>query len=327
MRAVVITAPGLENNLKITEAPEPSPGPGQVLVDVAYGGCNFADTMIAKGTYPHPKGYPLVGGLEISGRIAAVGPDVDGFAAGERVAAFLEDAGGFADRCVVPVERLIRVPPAMGLDVAAAFPIQALTSWHLLHTVSTTRPGDVVLLHAIGGGAGLFATQIAVQAGATVIGTVGTKGKEKRALEFGAARVINREEEDFVSAVMAFTKNKGVDKILDSTGASILDRSFAAIRRLGHVVSFGEAEGRPFPNLWERLVTKSLTFTRFHLGHMDLSSDAWRKGIDQVVGGIMSGALKVPIEETFPFEKAGSMLDRLGSRQAAGKLVLAVNPS
>jgi NADPH2:quinone reductase len=327
MRAVVITAPGLENNLKITEAPEPSPGPGQVLVDVAYGGCNFADTMIAKGTYPHPKGYPLVGGLEISGRIAAVGRDVDDFAAGERVAAFLEEAGGFADRCVVPLERLIRVPAAMGLDVAAAFPIQALTSWHLLHTVSITRPGDIVLLHAIGGGAGLFATQIAVQAGATVIGTVGTKGKEKRALEFGAGRVVNREEEDFVSAVMAFTNSKGVDKIIDSTGASILDRSFAAIRRLGHVVSFGEAEGRPFPNLWERLVTKSLTFTRFHLGHMDLSSDAWRKGVDQVVGGIMSGALKVPIEETFPFEKADSMLDRLGSRQTAGKLVLAVNPS
>jgi NADPH2:quinone reductase len=327
MRAIVITAPGLENNLKITEAPEPAPGPGQVLVDVAYGGCNFADTMIAKGTYPHPKGYPLVGGLEISGRIAAVGRDVDDFAAGERVAAFLEDAGGFADRCVVPLERLIRVPAAMGLDVAAAFPIQALTSWHLLHTVSITRPGDIVLLHAIGGGAGLFATQIAVQAGATVIGTVGTKGKEKRALEFGAGRVVNREEEDFVSAVMAFTNSKGVDKIIDSTGASILDRSFAAIRRLGHVVSFGEAEGRPFPNLWERLVTKSLTFTRFHLGHMDLSSDAWRKGVDQVVGGIMSGALKVPIEETFPFEKADSMLDRLGSRQTAGKLVLAVNPS
>jgi NADPH:quinone reductase len=239
----------------------------------------------------------------------------------------LEDAGGFADRCVVPLERLIRVPAAMGLDVAAAFPIQALTSWHLLHTVSITRPGDIVLLHAIGGGAGLFATQIAVQAGATVIGTVGTKGKEKRALEFGAGRVVNREEEDFVSAVMAFTNSKGVDKIIDSTGASILDRSFAAIRRLGHVVSFGEAEGRPFPNLWERLVTKSLTFTRFHLGHMDLSSDAWRKGVDQVVGGIMSGALKVPIEETFPFEKADSMLDRLGSRQTAGKLVLAVNPS
>lgn len=327
MRTVVITAPGIENNLEISVAPKPAPGPRQVLVDVAYGGCNFADTMIVKGTYPHPKGYPLVGGLEISGHVAAVGPGVDSVKAGDRVAAFLEEAGGFADQCVVPAERLIPIPPEMGLDVAAAFPIQALTSWHLLHTVSTTRPGDVILIHAIGGGAGLFATQIAVRAGATVLGTVGTKGKQKRALEFGAARVVNREEEDFVSAVMTFTKSKGVDKILDSTGASILDRSFALVRRLGHVVSFGEAEGKPFPNLWERLVSKSLTFTRFHLGHMDLASEAWRKGVDEVVGGIMSGALKVPIEEVFPFEKAGAMLDRLGSRQVAGKLVLAVNPS
>src|SRR6185312_14402017 len=181
MRAVVITAPGVENNLKIGVEPKPDPSPGLVLVDVAYGGCNFADTMIVKGTYPHPKGYPLVGGLEISGHVAAVGPGVDGVKAGDRVAAFLEEAGGFADQCVVPVERLIPIPPKMGLDVAAAFPIQALTSWHLLHTVSTTRPGDVILIHAIGGGVGLFLTQIAVRAGATVIGTVGTKGKEKRA--------------------------------------------------------------------------------------------------------------------------------------------------
>ena len=244
MRAVVITAPGVENNLKIGVAPTPIPGPGHAPVDVAYGGCNFADTMIARGTYPHPKGYPLVGGLEISGHVAAVGPGVGSVKTGERVAAFLEEAGGFADQCVVPVERLISIPPEMGLDVAAAFPIQALTSWHLLHTVSTTQPGDVILVHAIGGGAGLFATQIAVRAGATVIGTVGTKGKETRALEFGAARVVNREEEDFVGAVRDFTKAKGVDKIVDSTGASILDRSFAVIRRLGHVVSFGEAEGR-----------------------------------------------------------------------------------
>ena len=156
MRAFVITTPGVENNLKITDVPRPAAGPGQVLVDVAYGGCNFADTMIANGTYPHPKGYPLVGGLEISGRIATVGPGVGGFKGGERVAAFLEEAGGFADQCVVPVERLIPIPPGMGLDIAAAFPIQGLTSWHLLHTVSATRPGDTVLIHAIGGGAGLF---------------------------------------------------------------------------------------------------------------------------------------------------------------------------
>ena len=326
MRAIVVTAPGASNNLKVTEAPAPTPARGEALIDVAYCGCNFADTMIARGTYPHPKGYPLIGGLEVSGRIAGVGPDVRGVAVGDAVAAFLEEAGGFADQCVAPVERLIAIPGGMGLDVAASFPIQALTSWHLLHNVSVTKPGEVILLHAIGGGVGLIATQLAVRAGATVIGTVGTRGKEKRALEFGAAKVVNREDEDFVAAVMAFTGGKGVDKIVDSTGASILDRSFATIRKLGHVVSFGEAEGRPFPNLWEKLVSKSLTFTRFHLGHADFASDIWRRSVDEIVGGIMAGALRIPIAETFPFEKAGAMLERLASRQVSGKLILAVNP-
>jgi NADPH2:quinone reductase len=326
MRAIVITAPGASRNLKVTEAPPPTPGRGDALIDVAYCGCNFADTMIARGTYPHPKGYPLIGGLEVSGRIVGVGPDVRGVAVGDAVAAFLEDAGGFADQCVAPAERLIAIPDGMGLDVAASFPIQALTSWHLLHNVSVTKQGDVILLHAIGGGVGLIATQLAVRAGATVIGTVGTRGKEKRPLEFGAAKVVNREDEDFVAAVMAFTRGKGVDKIVDSTGASILDRSFATIRKLGHVVSFGEAEGRPLPNLWERLVSKSLTFTRFHLGHADFASDIWRRSVDEIVGGIMGGALRVPIAETFPFDKAGVMLERLASRRVSGKLILAVNP-
>ena len=327
MRAIVITAPGVENNLSIVEAPEPSPGLGQVLIDVAYGGCNFADTMIAKGTYPHPKGYPIVAGLEISGRIAALGPDVRSVAVGDRVAAFSEEAGGFAERCVVPAERLARIPDAMSLEVAATFPIQALTAWHMLHNVSVTRPRDVILLHAIGGGLGLFATQLAVQAGATVIGTVGTRAKEKRALEYGAALVVNRQDEDFVAAVMAFTRGKGVDKVIDSTGASILDRSFPCIRKLGHVVSYGEAEGRPSPDLWESLVARSLTFTRFHLGHVEFGSDTWRRSLDEVVGGIAEGRLKVHIEAVFPFEQACEMLDRLSSRQVSGKLILAVNPT
>jgi NADPH:quinone reductase len=326
LRAIIIDAPGVKNNLRVGDAPQPIAGTGEALIDVAYCGCNFADTMIASGTYPHPKGYPIVGGLEVSGRIATLGPGVRGVKVGDRVAAFLEEAGGFADQCVARVERLIPIPAGMALDIAAAFPIQALTAWHLLHNVSMTEPGDVILIHAVGGGVGLFATQLAVGAGATVIGTVGTKGKEARALAYGAARVVNREDEDFVEVVARFTSGHGVDKVLDSTGASILDRSFSTIRKLGHVVSFGEAEGRPFPNLWERLVAKSLTFTRFHLGHADFSSAAWRQSIDAVVGGIMDGSLKVPLEETFPFHEAGAMLDRLASRHVAGKLILAVNP-
>ncbi len=326
MQAIVVSAPGNGDNLAVVEAPTPRPGPGEVCVEVAYGGCNFADTMIASGTYPHPKGYPLILGFEISGRISELGAGVQGFSIGDRVAAFSEGAGGFAERCVIPIERVVRVPDAMGLDVAAAFLLQGMTAWHLLHTVSITKPGDVILLHAIGGGVGLMATQLAVRAGATVIGTVGTRGKEKRALDYGASKVINRADEDFVAAVMAFTGGKGVDKIVDSTGAGILDRSFEVIRNLGHVVSYGEAEGRPFPNLWERLVSKSLTFTRFHLGHIDFASEAWPRGLQNVIGAILAGELAVPIEQTFAFEHAREMLDRLSSREVSGKLLLAVKP-
>ncbi len=327
MKAIIVKAPGVADNLTVEDAPAPRPGPGEVSVDVAFCGCNFADTMMVSGTYPHPKGYPLIAGLELSGRVHEVGPGVVTFRLGDRVAAFSEDAGGFAERCVVPAERLIAIPDAMGLDVAAAYPIQALTAWHLLHNVSVTRPGDVILLHAIGGGLGLLATQLAIKAGATVIGTVGTRGKEKRALEMGASLVVHRDDEDFVEAVLRFTAGKGVDKIVDSTGGDILDRSFGCIRKLGHVVSYGEAAGRPFANLWERLVAKSLTFSRLHLGHVDFSGDAWKRSVSEVTGDILSGRLLVRVEEVFAFERAAAMLDRLASRSVSGKLLLAVAPN
>lgn len=327
MRAIVLkSAAGGADDMIITDVPEPAPAAGEVLLEVAYGGCNFADTMMRIGTYPHPKGYPLVAGIEVAGRIAALGPGVTGFAEGDRVAVFIEEAGGFADRCVAPADRLIRLPETVGLDQGAAFYIQALTAWHLLHNVSTTKAGDTLLVHAIGGGVGLYLTQLAVAAGATVIGTVGTAGKEQRALDYGATRVVNRNEEDFTAVVLASTGGRGVDKVLDSTGASILDRSFEVIRKLGHVVSYGEAEGRPLPNLWERLVARSLTFSRYHLGHTDFSGDAWRRSVEAVTGAVAAGSLQVPIEGVFDFTDIEAMYTKLLSRQVAGKLLLAVNP-
>jgi NADPH2:quinone reductase len=154
LRAIIVDAPGVKDNLRVGEAPQPIPGPGEALIDVAYCGCNFADTMIVSGTYPHPKGCPIVGGLEVSGRIAALGPGVTGVKVGDRVAAFLEEAGGFADQCVARVERLIPIPGDMGLDVAAAFPSEAPPRGTCLHNVSVTKPGDVILLHTIDGGVG-----------------------------------------------------------------------------------------------------------------------------------------------------------------------------
>lgn len=325
MRAIVFDPPeAVTKGPLLREVPAPMAMAGQVLVRVHRAGLNYADLMMRRGIYPHPKGYPLVAGLELAGVVEVCGAGVTGFAPGDRVAGFSEGAGGFAEFCVVPEERLIRLPDAMSMDTGAAFYIQSLTAWHLLHTVSTTASGDTLLIHAIGGGVGLQLTQFAKMAGAVVIGTVGTAGKEAQAQAFGADRVVNRESEDFVSVCNDMTKRAGVDKVIDSTGATILDRSFDCIRRLGHVVSYGEAEGKPLANLWERLVQKSLTFTRLHVGHLDNHSAAWLQGVDAVVGAIMAGKLQVPIAGSYALEDAEAMFDALDSRQTAGKLILRV---
>ncbi len=325
MRAVIFERPdGDPASTVIKDAPMPEPGAGEVLVKIAYAGLNFADLMMQSGVYPHPKGYPLVAGLEMSGEIAELGPGVEGWSVGQRIAAFSEDAGAFAEYCAVPAERLIALPDSVPLETGAAFYLQSMTAWSLLHIVSETKPGDHLLIHAIGGGVGLQLTQLAKAAGAHVIGTVGTPGKEEAALAYGADHVVLRSEADFVSACLEATGGKGVDKVVDSTGASILDRSFEAIRPLGHVVSYGEAEGKPYDTLWEQLVRKSLTFTRLHIGHLDYGSHAWRNATQSVLRMIETGTLDVPVKGIFPLNEVADMFAALASRRTAGKLVLQV---
>ena len=217
---------------------------------------------------------------------------------------------------------LIKLPDA-ALDVGAAFPIQALTAYHMMWTIyGGVGKGDTVLVNAVGGGVGLMCTQLAVQAGARVIGTTGTPGKEKRALEYGAERVVVTSTEDFERAVLDFTAGKGVDLAIDSYGATMLDRTFNVVKKLGHVVSIGEAEGQPFKNIRERILPRSQTFTRLHLGHVDQARPNGRRASITCLEGIAAGWLKVPIEGVFPLAEAAEMHRRLEGRHVAGKLLL-----
>lgn len=322
MKAVVIHATGGPEQLVLAERPDPVPGPGEVLLDVAYAGCNWADTQVRMGIYPHPMTYPMVLGFEVSGIVAALGPGVIEAAIGDRVAVFPDKGGAYAEKCVASASGLIKLPSGVPLDVGAAFPIQALTAYHMLFTIHRLKKGDSVLVNAIGGGVGLCCTQLAVQAGAKVIGTTGTPGKEKRALEYGASKVVVTSQEDFVKVALDFTSGKGVDLAIDSYGATMLDRTFDAVRKLGHIISIGEAEGQPFRNIRERILPRSQTFTRLHLGHVDQNSPEWKAGVDHVLGGIAAGWLKIPIEGVFPLAEAAEMHRRLEGRHVAGKLLL-----
>ena len=323
MKAIVIHATGGPEQLSLAELPDPVPGPGEVLLDVAYAGCNWADTQVRLGIYPHAMTYPMVLGFEVSGTVAVLGPGVLGVKVGDRVAAFPEKGGAYAEKCVAPAAGLIPLPDSIALDIAAAFPIQALTAYHMLWTIyGGVGPGDTVLVNAVGGGVGLMCTQLAVHAGAAVVGTTGTPGKEARALDYGAARVVVTDTEDFEAAVLDFTNGKGVDLAIDSYGATMLDRTFGVVKKLGHVISIGEAEGQPFKNIRERILPRSQTFTRLHLGHVDQGSLEWNAGIEHVLGGIADGWLQVPIEGVFPLSEAADMHRRLEGRHVAGKLLL-----
>ncbi len=321
MRAIVVDRPGGIEALVAREVPEPRAGACEVLIETAYCGCNWADLQRRQGTYPHPVDYPHIMGREVSGTVAALGAGVAGLAVGDRVIA-IPSSGGYAERCIAPSRLVSRLPDAVPFDVGAAFQVQALTAYHLLHTVHATAPGETVLVHAAAGGVGLFAIQLAVRAGASVIGTVGTRGKEARALAVGAARVVNLNEGDFVAAALEATDGAGVDLALDSLGAGTLDRTFDAVRALGHIINIGEAEGTPYPNIRERMLPRSQTFTRFSLGNVMDRPDLWRRGMDYVLAALEDGWLDVSIVDRIPFEDAAEAHRRLESRAIAGKLLL-----
>ena len=322
MRAAVVDQPGGIEALVVRDLPEPVAGPGEVLIETAFCGCNWADIQRRQGTYPHPVTYPHVMGREVSGTVLGLGDGVDGLEVGARVIAILPNSGGYAERCLAPSELVTRLPESIPLDVGAAFQVQALTAYHMLYTVHAIRPGETVLVHAASGGVGLFTIQLATSAGATVIGTIGTPGKEGRALAYGAARVVNLNQADFVAIALEMTGGEGVDLAIDSLGAGTLDRTFDAVRTLGHVINIGEAEGVPYPNIRERVLARSQSFTRFSLGHAMERPDFWTRGMQFVLAALLDGSLEVPIVDRFPLDQVAEMHRLLESRQVAGKLLL-----
>ncbi len=322
MRAAVVDNPGGLEALIVREVAEPEAAPGQVLIEIAYCGCNWADIQRRQGIYPHPVSYPHVMGREVSGTVLALGAGVEGLDVGERVIAILPDSGGYAERCTAPAALATRLPAAVPLDVGAAFQVQALTAYHMLHTVRATAAGDTVLLHASSGGVGLFTTQLAVNAGASVIGTVGTPGKEAGPLKYGAARVVNLNESDFVAAALEMIGGEGVDLAIDSLGGETLDRTFDAVRVLGQIINIGETEATPFDNIRDRVLPRSQSFTRFSLGHVMERPNLWARGMDHVLAALEDGSLEAPIVDRFPLDDVAGMHRRLEGRGVAGKLLL-----
>ena len=302
--------------------PKPDLNHHEILVEVHYGGLNYADLMMCNGSYPHPKGYPLNAGIEFSGIVVKCGSEVQKFSVGDRVAGFSEDAGAFSEYLSVPEASVTKLIDEVSLEAGAAYYVQTTTAFHLLNTVGKVDASDIVLIHAIGGGVGLNLTQLAKHVGATVIGTVGTSGKEKRPLECGADQVLDRTKQEFTQEIQQKFGKSPVRLLIDSTGADILNDSFDLMQNLGHVVSYGEASGKPYDNLWSQLVSRSLTFSRLHIGHIDHKSEDWLQAQNIIQEMIKNKKLKLFIEHTFALEDFNLAYQALDSRKISGKILI-----
>ena len=235
MRAVVITHPGGPEVLRLEEVPDPVPGPGEVLVEVAAAGLNRADVLQRQGHYPPPPGAPPYPGMECSGRVIELGPEVPSWQVGDEVCALL-GGGAYAEKVAVPQGQLLPVPEGVSLVDAAALPEAACTIQGTVYQMARLAPGETYLVHGGAGGIGTFAIQIAKAEGCTVICTAGSPEKLARCRELGADQAISYRDGDFAAAMLEFTGGHGADVILDIMGASYLGRNLDALATWGRLV-------------------------------------------------------------------------------------------
>ncbi|MCG7204305.1 NAD(P)H-quinone oxidoreductase [Streptomyces arenae] len=242
MHAITIPEPGGPEALVWAEVPDPVPGDGEVLVEVAASAVNRADIMQRQGYYPPPPGASVYPGLECSGRITAIGAGVSGWSVGDEVCALLA-GGGYAEQVAVPAGQLLPVPDGVDLRQAAALPEVACTVWSNVFMISHLRPGETLLVHGGSSGIGTMAIQLGKAVGAKVAVTAGTKEKLDFCAELGADILVNYREQDFVEEVKAATDGAGADVILDNMGAKYLDRNVQALAVNGRLAIIGMQGG------------------------------------------------------------------------------------
>ncbi|GGY42432.1 NAD(P)H quinone oxidoreductase [Streptomyces omiyaensis] len=238
MHAITIPEPGGPEALVWAEVPDPVPGEGEVLVEVAAGAVNRADVLQRQGFYDPPPGTSPYPGLECAGRITALGPGVAGWSVGDEVCALLV-GGGYAQRVAVPAAQLLPVPKGVDLATAAALPEVACTVWSNIFMIAHLRPGETLLVHGGASGIGTMAIQLAKAVGAKVAVTAGSPEKLARCAELGADVLIDYRTQDFVEELRAATDGAGADVILDIMGAKYLDRNIRALAVNGRLVVIG----------------------------------------------------------------------------------------
>ena len=320
-RAVRIHEVGGPEVLRWEEVAVGEPGPGEVRLRQCAVGLNYIDTYHRSGLYPLPA-LPAVIGVEGAGVVEAVGPEVTGLKAGDRVA-YAGPLGGYAEVRLIPASRLVLLPDWLDFIQAAAMMLQGMTAEFLLRRVYRVQPGDTVLVQAAAGGVGLLLCQWASRLGATAIGTVSSEEKAELARRHGAHHVILYSRENFVERVRELTGGAGAAVVYDGVGRSTFLGSLDCLRPRGMMVSFGQASGAIPPFDPALLGAKgSLFLTRPSLFTYTASRADLEASSSELFEAVRSGALKVEVNQTLPLSEAAEAHRALEGRATTGATVL-----
>ena len=332
MRAIEITTPGPPDVLRLVDRLDPSPSAGEVLIAVDAAGVNRPDLMQREGTYPPPKGVTDIPGLEVAGRIVALGRNAPCSASGrvwqigDEVCGLVA-GGGYAEQCVAPGLACLPVPMGLSMIDAAAIPETFFTVWTNVFERGRLQPGESLLVHGGTSGIGTAAIQLAAARGATVYATAGSDAKCAACLELGAAAAINYRTDDFVARLKDLTAGRGVDVILDIMGGSYTARNIQSLARDGRLVQIGLIGGAVAEIPLAPIILRRLTLTGSTLRirtpaekgqiALALEREVWPLFASRQIGAGVS--------RTFPLERAADAHRHLESGEAVGKLVLRVS--
>jgi NADPH:quinone reductase len=311
MKAIQLREFGGADAFEYVELDDPTPGEGEVLVEVARSGVNFADTHSTRNDYLAEQELPLVPGAEIAGRT----PD------GRRVVALVGN-GGYAEKVAVPESSLIPLPDEVDDEVAAAALLQGLTAMALVKRSARIEAGETLLVEAAAGGTGTLAVQIAKAAGARVIGMASSAEKRELVEGLGADATVDSQSNDLRAAILEANEGKKVDAVLHMSGGTNFDAEFAALAPLGRLVVFGNASREAREVNTGALLQSSRAVVGFWLVHVLARRDLAVPLIGELLGSLATGALRVTVGGVYPLSEAALAHQALESRASTGKLLL-----
>ena len=321
MKVVSIKKFGGPEVLEVENVEIGKPGSNEVLVKNLSIGLNFIDTYHRTGLYPIP--LPSGIGLEACGEIEEVGPDVSLFKVGDRVTHASMPIGAYAEKQIMPEDKLVAVPDGVSSEVASCITLKGITAEYLLHRAYPLKKGDKVLYHAAAGGLGQILCPWANSIGAEVIGTVGSKEKEEIAKKNGCHHVINYTDKNFVEEVEKIVGKNGIDVVYDGVGAKTFEGSIEVLKVRGMMVAFGNASGYVDTlDVKKHINAKGLFFTRPSIAHYTVKREELEESAKKVFAALLTGKFKIEISKKYNLDDVRKAHEDLEGRKLTGPAVI-----